>query len=540
MTDLRFSFGWFKMADVVICSTAMPPAKRKRVTVTASVQGIDRAEKELIRLGFDSKSSFAKAQLMGKSAVDRFFNRQPIQPDSFKRICEGLRIADWRSVAELEPLVAQCGLAHPENVAEVDVVTEAIVSQPMNMSFLATRQITVTARENGKVQFEIVLNGDIASIDVQVQKTLETILRSWSGNTITITEIQPGSIRIKIQGSPQDAARLIDRLTSGEVKEINSLPVEDIQILSQDFLAEAEDTEENSSNDKWNLVREIITHPASQRQLRHVDLSDTDLSGADLSGTDLSGADLSGTDLSGADLSGTDLSGADLSGADLSGADLSGNLVSLARARDLARARTIALDRAIALDRTITIDRDFTRILAILTAIPIALALASVLPIAIAIAIAIASALALDRSAIAIATDRSARGCAIARARTIALDRARNLQLNLDRAIAIAIARAHDRELNHILDRTRELNHTLGLDHNLDYELNHTLDRAIARARTIALDRARQRVNLSGAIVQKARFGKGIGFTEDEKLDLKKRGAIFNDSTGDREFSLNY
>lgn len=33
---------------------------------------------------------------------------------------------------------------------------------------------------------------------------------------------------------------------------------------------------------------------------------------------------------------------------------------------------------------------------------------------------------------------------------------------------------------------------------------------------------------------------KGIGLTEAEKLDLQERGAIFNDSTGDREFSLKY
>lgn len=117
MTVLRFSFGWFKMADVVFCSTTMPPAKRRRGTVIASRAGIDRAEKALLRMGFGSKSNFAKAQLMGKSTIDRFFNRHPIQLDSFKRICDGLNIEDWRSIAELEPLVEQCGLADSEKVA---------------------------------------------------------------------------------------------------------------------------------------------------------------------------------------------------------------------------------------------------------------------------------------------------------------------------------------------------------------------------------------------------------------------------------------
>ena len=40
--------------------------------------------------------------------------------------------------------------------------------------------------------------------------------------------------------------------------------------------------------------------------------------------------------------------------------------------------------------------------------------------------------------------------------------------------------------------------------------------------------------DLSGAIVEKAEFGWNIGLTEDMKLDLKKRGAIFEDSPEDR------
>ncbi len=40
--------------------------------------------------------------------------------------------------------------------------------------------------------------------------------------------------------------------------------------------------------------------------------------------------------------------------------------------------------------------------------------------------------------------------------------------------------------------------------------------------------------NLSRAVVEKARFGANLGVTEEMKLDLKRRGAIFNDSPGDR------
>jgi uncharacterized protein YjbI with pentapeptide repeats len=39
---------------------------------------------------------------------------------------------------------------------------------------------------------------------------------------------------------------------------------------------------------------------------------------------------------------------------------------------------------------------------------------------------------------------------------------------------------------------------------------------------------------LSGAVVEKARFGDNLGLTEEIELNLKQRGAIFKDSSGDR------
>jgi hypothetical protein len=429
------------MMDVATDSTIMPPAKRRRVTVTASRMGIDRAEKALVRLGVASKSSFAKTRLMGKSTVDKFFNQQPIQLDSFQRICEELG-EDWKRIAELEPVVEQWGLEESGKVAE-SIVVEVTADQPMSMKLMAARQITVADRESGKVHCEIVLEGDIASIDAQVQKTLETILRNLSGPTITITDIQAGSIRIRIQGSSKDAARLIDRFTSGKFTEINEFPVEHVEILSQDFLEEAE---ESSVDNKWDLVREITLHPGSRRQLSGVDLSDVDLSRADLSGADLSGADLSGADLSRADLSRADLSRADLSGADLSGADLSradlsradlsgadlsgadlgsGYARAHAYTRAHARASTLALARALA--RTLA----FARALALVVALTLASTSAFVLAIALALALTLAPALA---PALARALLTPALAHALDRALTPALDRA------LDRARARARA----------------------------------------------------------------------------------------------------
>ena len=74
--------------------------KKKKITITASSEGVKIAENALIRLGFDSKSNFATSHYIGRSTVTKFFQCQPIQLDSFKKICQELKL-DWRQIAGL-------------------------------------------------------------------------------------------------------------------------------------------------------------------------------------------------------------------------------------------------------------------------------------------------------------------------------------------------------------------------------------------------------------------------------------------------------
>ncbi|MEG3931331.1 pentapeptide repeat-containing protein [Microcoleus sp. T3_B1] len=184
-------------------------------------------------------------------------------------------------------------------------------------------QVTVIDKKNHTIKAEIKLIGDINSFGNS--SWVEFILRKYAGDTIKITDIKEGSIRLTVEGAQEDIDRLVSLIKSGELKEVSGFPVADVQILSES----SEDDESNELNNKWHLVREIVTQGIRDRNFSGVDLSDADLSRANLnfaklSGADLSGADLRSATLRGADLSGTDLSGADLSGADLSDADLSG------------------------------------------------------------------------------------------------------------------------------------------------------------------------------------------------------------------------
>ncbi|GAX40488.1 pentapeptide repeat-containing protein [Tolypothrix sp. NIES-4075] len=285
--------------------------KKKKVTYTASTQGIERAENALKRLGFESKSNFAESQLLSRSTVTKFFLRQPIQLDSFKRICEALKL-NW---AEVAGIIEEAQSERLEINSDSSPDTDEVVQvQAVN------RQVTVIDKESKKIKAVIVLEGDINLVNSDLKVSLELALLTYPGDTIKITDIQAGSIRLIVEGSQEDIKRLVSRIQSGELKELRGFPVEDIQLLNES----SDDEESDELNDKWHLVQEIVNHPVKGRKLRDADLSDADLSRADLIGANLSRADLIGADLSDVNLSRANLSHADLIGANLSRANLIG------------------------------------------------------------------------------------------------------------------------------------------------------------------------------------------------------------------------
>ncbi|MBD1903871.1 pentapeptide repeat-containing protein [Trichocoleus sp. DQ-A3] len=287
------------MAENNLCRT------KKRINYIATLEGIEKAEKALQRIGFDSKYSFANSIKLSRTTITRFFSRKPIQFDSFKRICYGLTFEKWEHIAELA--------AETEEIKQVEKIqVSPIPSSEEGLQTLQTpaRKITVVDANN-VIKVVITLQGNINSIDNL--KALTAIIKEYSGNTIKIIDVQEGSIKLIIEGSQEDIERLLLQINSGELIEIDGFPIEDIQILNE----RVEDDE--SSQQKWRLVEEIRSDSFQGRNLGGADLSDADLSNVKLSHANLINADLSGADLSGADLRGANLSGADLSGADLSG-----------------------------------------------------------------------------------------------------------------------------------------------------------------------------------------------------------------------------
>ena len=354
---------------------ASPCKKKKKLTIVASKQGVETAERALIWRGFDSKRNFAESQRLSRSTVTNFFNQVPIQPDSFKRICDALELK-WQEIVEI---TQQSRINHEPIKIQVNAMPD-IIEEGVTQKMLV-RQVTVIDKNRQEIKTLIItLQGDINSINsISDPQRFEAILKKHGVPTIQVTDIQEGSIKLIIEGSQEDIERLLIKINSGEITEIDGFPVEDAQILSEssedvedaqilsqisgfDELLEKIDrfliqikSEElteidgfpveaaqilrksfkdgESSEQKWRLVEEIVTNRNSRRNLSGADLSDADLRtacliGANLSEADLSDADLSGTDMRDANLRGADLSGTNLSGTNLSRANLSPSYLS--------------------------------------------------------------------------------------------------------------------------------------------------------------------------------------------------------------------
>ena len=195
-----------------------PQGSKKKLTMIATKEGVEKAQKALIRLGFESKTKFAPAIQMSRSTVSKFFNRKPIQLDSFKRICEQLGGLKWQEIAGLSEA------KQPETTIAKGVSSLSV--KEIESSSTIQRQVTIIDPQTETKKAVITLQGDIES--VTNLKILQSILREHSGDTIEIQDIQPGSIKLFLKGSLDNLDKLLTRIKSNKLKQLDGFPIEDV------------------------------------------------------------------------------------------------------------------------------------------------------------------------------------------------------------------------------------------------------------------------------------------------------------------------
>jgi acylphosphatase/transcriptional regulator with XRE-family HTH domain len=293
-------------------------------SLQASVEGIEKA-KDVFKQKGCTQRYFALDCECTRQTIGKFFARKSIDKTIFKNICNKLNL-EYKEIANWELQEEQIRPTINSKLETLGKEPQISTSTVMNAS---VPQDSITR------EAIFVLTGTIKLVDKAKLKAIEEHLRQMTGNvTLTITNVEEGSIKITLEGSSEGIEKLASLFKSGQLTEVLEFPVENVEVLRT----------QEEEEEKSHLIEEIRTQGAKERDLTGADLSGADLRGVDLSGADLfcvdfnganlsdanlsganlSGADLSGADLSGADLSGTDLSSADLSGTNLSGTDLSG------------------------------------------------------------------------------------------------------------------------------------------------------------------------------------------------------------------------
>ncbi len=233
--------------------------------------------------------------------------------------------------------------------ADIVIINEA--PSPPNLSPPTSPEEPCEKRK----QIAFIINGSLKNSDPTKLAKLQLLVRAIQQLTedasFDMLDIKEGSIRLVLEGSETGVARLQYLFDSGELTEIMGFSV----ITVEPAEVEGINRENPSANPlKEMLITAINTQGAQGCDLSGADLSDAKLSGADLhsnaklsradlhgnakligviiSGADLhSNAKLSRANLSRANLSRAKLIGADLSFANLSAADLSGANLSRAK-----------------------------------------------------------------------------------------------------------------------------------------------------------------------------------------------------------------
>ncbi|WP_293087987.1 pentapeptide repeat-containing protein, partial [Okeania sp. SIO3B5] len=224
-----------------------------------------------------------------------------------------------------------------ENNNQIIQGSQHIIIQVNNTPSTAdTPEIITNIKAEPKISFMISGTGD-KKIKTTL-KALEKHLQKFSADVeLTIVDVDEGSLKFVLQGTPEGLERIERLFNSGELKEIFDVPIESVEFIEPDkeklaFTIAGDISYTDVAklkaavtgvDEKELLIQKIRTYQGKEKlNLRGAELSGANLIGAYLIGVNLSRADLRGANFSRADLSKANLNGANLNGANFSGADL--------------------------------------------------------------------------------------------------------------------------------------------------------------------------------------------------------------------------
>ena len=254
-------------------------------TVRASARGLDIVNQARCKKGWTKTDKvWAELACTSSATLRRFWAGLAIQTPAFRAICETVGIENWETIANFD-------------------------NEPISDSQISSKRLCFA------------IAGSIEEIDKHKLDAMVALLRKIGGDaSIEILDIDEGSIKLILGGSPEGLERIKNLFESGQIEEIVETAVQDVHFLSKGELVQL--IGKNGGSGVNLNGADLSGSYLSGTYLSRADLREANLSGSYLSGSYLSGANLSRTNLREANLSRTNLLRADLSGVDLSGANV--------------------------------------------------------------------------------------------------------------------------------------------------------------------------------------------------------------------------
>ncbi len=191
-------------------------------SLVATEIGVKRAKDALIDLGITQTVLAEKRLKYSRSTVSNFFNRKPIAHENFTEICIILKLK-WRDIAEIAE-----GEAIQDDAQESSATAASAKSAKQEF-----QQIDDKVKQVEKqIRLAFAIAGTVDQVDQAKLTAILNLLRQITNDaSISIIDIQEGSIKLILTGTPEALVKIQALYRSEELTEVEGIPIEYVDLL---------------------------------------------------------------------------------------------------------------------------------------------------------------------------------------------------------------------------------------------------------------------------------------------------------------------
>lgn len=217
-------------------------------SLVATEIGVKRAKEALIDLGITQTVLAEKRLKYSRSTVSNFFNRKPIAHENFTEICKILKL-EWRDIAEIA-----------EGEATQDDAESSAPAASSKSARQEFQQIDDKVKQVEKqIRLAFAIAGTVDQVDQAKLTAILNLLRQITNDaSVSIIDVQEGSIKLILTGTPEALKMVHSLYRSGELTEVEGIPIEYVNLLvDESEIARNQNIDDLSSD----LSKQFGSHP---------------------------------------------------------------------------------------------------------------------------------------------------------------------------------------------------------------------------------------------------------------------------------------